>query len=314
MTDTCVPLSKLFHVEYGNKFDLNKQTRMDTGGVLFVGRSGVNQGVSARVAVIDKVTPYPAGALTVALGGSVLSTFVQQEPFYTAQNVAVLTPRDKDMGLKERLYYAAAIYENRHLYTAFGREANSTLRNIELPPHVPSWVNSVTIPDVDHFREPSSDEQVTITKWADFTISDLFDVERGGKSKPSEVEIPLVSASARNNAVTGRVKRTPSGGAGCITVNGNGSVGETFYQPEPFAATGDVHVLTPKTPLTPEASLFVCQAIRRAGEGYNYGRKWGLEAVKKTVIKLPADANGDPDWVTMTEYIQGLPYSAAIPA
>lgn len=84
---------------------------------------------------------YPAGSLTTALGGSrLLATFVQQEPFYTAQNVAVLQPKDSTMSPEVRLYYALAIASNRFRYTAFGREANRTLRSIPLPRRVPDWV------------------------------------------------------------------------------------------------------------------------------------------------------------------------------
>jgi hypothetical protein len=88
-------LDEIFSISYGNKFDMNKMQR-EGGDVAFVGRRGTNQGVSGFVPRLPDVPPYPAGLLTVALGGAILATYVQQKPFYTAQNVAVLRPRDED--------------------------------------------------------------------------------------------------------------------------------------------------------------------------------------------------------------------------
>jgi hypothetical protein len=49
------PLEELFHVTYGNKFDLNKMTPVPRieGGINFVGRSSENHGVSATVKKVD---------------------------------------------------------------------------------------------------------------------------------------------------------------------------------------------------------------------------------------------------------------------
>ena len=122
----------MFYISYGNKFDMNK---MNHGGdIAFVGRRGMDQGVSGFVERLPDVDPYPPLLLTVALGGAVLASFVQQHPFYTAQNVAVLAPYDEDMPLRERLYYASCIKHNAFRYLAFGREANRTLSALLFPP------------------------------------------------------------------------------------------------------------------------------------------------------------------------------------
>lgn len=79
------PLGDLFHVEYGNKLDMNKMTPTDPRtGIAFVGRvGGLNgkSGVSGYVEALPDLTPYPTGLITVALGGSrLLSSYVQQRP------------------------------------------------------------------------------------------------------------------------------------------------------------------------------------------------------------------------------------------
>ena len=142
----CV-ITKLFDIYHGNKFDLNKMTVLSSvgEGVSFVGRSASKNGVVAEVAVLSNVAPYSAGAITVALGGSALSSFVQPRPFYTAQNIDVLVPKF-DMTLDMKLYYCLCIEANRFRYSTFGREANRTLRYLQLPDKMstPEWVAGAT--------------------------------------------------------------------------------------------------------------------------------------------------------------------------
>lgn len=126
-------LGDLFEVRRGTDLDLCNLT-VSEHGVLFVSRSGRNNGVVARVEEVDSVAPRSAGLLTVALGGSVLETFVHDEPFYTAQNVAVLTPRFA-MTLSDKLHFATAIRMHQFRYN-YQRHANRTLTDLRLPlPH-----------------------------------------------------------------------------------------------------------------------------------------------------------------------------------
>ena len=103
-----VPISDLFDIEYGNKLNFNA-TVEDADGINFVTRSRSNLGVGGRVAAIDGVEPYPEGLITVSLGGSyLLSAFVQPGPFYTAQNIKVLKPK-QPMTFNEMAYYCSCI-------------------------------------------------------------------------------------------------------------------------------------------------------------------------------------------------------------
>lgn len=60
------------------------------------------------------------------------------------------------------------------------------------------------------------------------------------------------------------------------------------------------------------SALFLCAVIRMEKYRFNYGRKWGLERMKSSVIKLPVDSNGSPDWTFMETYIKALPFSSSI--
>ena len=76
-------LSNIFEVKYGINMELNvcdETTSDDPDGVAFVARTAENNGVSAYVKRVNGKEPQPAETITVAGGGSVLSTFVQKRP------------------------------------------------------------------------------------------------------------------------------------------------------------------------------------------------------------------------------------------
>ena len=154
MTHELVPLCDLFDIERGSKFDLNKMEKADHAedAVVFIDRSRERNGVSEFVEIKDGTTPYESGLITVALGGSALSSFVQSSPFYTGQNIDVLRPR-YPMSLDTKLYYCLCIEANQFRYSTYGREANRTLKTLAVPAlnTVPDWVTGVSQKAVENF-------------------------------------------------------------------------------------------------------------------------------------------------------------------
>lgn len=136
-----VAVSSIFEVRYGLNMELNS-LELDASGINFVSRTARNNGVSAKVKLIEKIPPLPSGLLTVAGGGSVLETFVQSESFYSGRDLYYLVP-PVDMSLEEKLFYCMAIRSNRYRFN-YGRQANRTLRDIMIPSResLPEWVHS----------------------------------------------------------------------------------------------------------------------------------------------------------------------------
>ncbi len=316
-------VADVFRVEYGNKLDMNKMKQTERlKGVAFVGRvGGLNgkSGVSGFVEAIPGKEPYPAGLLTVALGGSrLLSTYVQQLPFYTAQNVAVLTPRDESMPLNHRLYYAMCIKANDFRYSAFGREANRTLSSIEVPEKVPGWVDESEVPTVDGLAGadgPPVDLGDT-GEWGWFVYDELFDIKKGRRVKKADRRpgaTRFIGASEKNNGITDMNDLEPNFEPHCLTVPYNGnSVGVAFYQDKAFFACDDVTVLRTKDDVSQWALLFVAAVIRFERYRYTYGYKWGKARMVKSLLRLPQTQDGDPDWDLMESYVRGLPFSASV--
>ena len=121
-------LHRIFHVMMGNGIDAVLTTNT-APKYYYVSRNSNDNGVVGYVDEIEGETVFPAGAMSLALGGSFLgSCFIQKEPFYTAQNVAVLqekTPLSKHT----KLFVATIIRrECKTKYLAFGRELNTHFR------------------------------------------------------------------------------------------------------------------------------------------------------------------------------------------
>ena len=116
----------------GNKFDKNKMSH-DAPSINFVSRTGFNNGISDFVDKIDGTEPYPAGAITLALGGSVGSTFVQPKPFYTGQNVGVIEFENKSDKMKQ---FVAVVLNKvcSTQFSAFKNEINKHFkRDLSIP-------------------------------------------------------------------------------------------------------------------------------------------------------------------------------------
>lgn len=136
-------LHEIVDIDYGNKFDLQDMT-FENPTINFVSRTGNNNGVSSKVDLLTSKQPYPAGCLTIALGGSIGSTFYQTKDFYTGQNVAVIK-FPNDISIHARLFLATIImFEVKDRFIAFGRELNRHIKKdfiVRLPANngKPDW-------------------------------------------------------------------------------------------------------------------------------------------------------------------------------
>lgn len=121
-------VSDIFDVKYGINMELNtcdETTSYDPEGVAFVARTSENNGVSAYVKRIVGKEPQPEGTITVAGGGSVLSTFVQRRPFYSGRDLYLLLPKT-EISLNMKMFIVTVLYANQYRYS-YGRQANKTL-------------------------------------------------------------------------------------------------------------------------------------------------------------------------------------------
>lgn len=325
-------LSKLFNLEYPKTLIFSEQ-KLDANGINFVSSSANNNGVVGRVITNPNLKKYPAGVITVPLKGSVLSAFVQPEDCYVAHQIAVLTPK-KEMTDAEKLFYCLAIRKNQFRYN-FGRQADKTLSDIELPDTTPSWArNSNVSIIIDSVPIKNCVLSLDNRKWKYFRYDQVFEIFKGyyNKKPPTSEngEIPFIGATERNNGITSRhtledirnygktgkselmdEKRVFEGN--CITISNNGSVGYAFYQPSRFTCSHDVNPVYLKGKKMNEyTAMFLCGVIGLEKYRWNYGRKWRPKRMPSSLIKLPINKQGNPDWQFMEDFIKSLPYSAVL--
>lgn len=313
-------LIDLFEVRYGHSLELNRLKQCGLEGIPSVSRKMNDNGISAYVEPIDGIEPNPAGELTCALSGNgVLSTFIQERPYYTGFHIACLSPKIL-MTKQELLYYSVCIKANRYRYS-YGRQANRSIRDILLPAHeeIPEWVNSFDVNQFDQARAPfnSTENSIDIkgAKWKWFELQSLFEIKKGKrltKANMTEGGTPFIGSIDKNNGVSRFVGQAAIHEGNTISVNYNGSVAESFYQAVPFWASDDVNVLYPKFPLTPYIAMFIITLLKLEKYRFNFGRKWHVERMKISKIKLPTNSSGVPNWTLMENYIKSLNYSSSI--
>lgn len=365
-------LERICNITMGNKLDYYKMS-LDNPTVNFVGRSAANNGVAGKVDIVPGVMPYPAGSITVALGGSIGTACVQHEAFYTSQNVSVLE-LEKKVSRQAKLFLARLImYECKYKYVPFGRELNVHIRNdfsLWLPAvrdnnnepvideekkysdegYIPDWqfmedyINSLHNEPIRTNVSGIDVPMLNVSTWEDFYFVNtklypvkgtekhegIFRIAKGKRLTKEDMEegtTHFLGAIDSNNGVRDYIGQKPIHKAGCITVNYNGSVGEAFYQDEPFWASDDVNILYPTNwQISVNVGLFIATIIRMNKYRFTYGRKWKLERMADSVMELPVkrDSNGEPvldpdctysaegyipDWQFMEDYINSLPYS-----
>jgi hypothetical protein len=312
-----VKVSEIFDVKYGVNLELNKLTQTPVG-INFVSRTAKNNGVSAIVAPLNNVKPIPAGTISVAGGGSVMESFLQPKPYYSGRDLYYLTAKIK-LTDEEKLFYCSCLKANQYRFN-YGRQANRTLADLLIPSkdEIPSWVYKEKIHDFDtaersFTKEPSPSLKLELWGW--FKIEDIFDIKKGKrltKANMKKGDVPFIGSIDSNNGYREYIGQKPIHSGNTITVNYNGSVAEAFYQPKPFWASDDVNVLYPKFEMNQYSALFIASLIKLEKYRFNYGRKWHMERMKESKIKLPVLNNNEPDYHFMERYIKTLPFSKYI--
>lgn len=321
-------LSDIFYIYTGSKLDFDKQ-QIDQKGINFVSRNSNNNGVVGRINPDKNTKIFKKGDITVPLGGSyLLSAFVQDEDFVTAQNVDVLRPK-KYMTDIQKWFYCYVLRENRFKFSAFGREVNKYIQDIEVPDEIPEWVNDteLTLPKTNN--DEKNCDSIDFNNWKYFQISKLFNIERGIITSLNELEpglLPIVSATDKNQGIAyyGNVS---SKYINCLTASFNGvGTGYISYHDYPFNANADCGILIPKfEKFNKYIALFITTVMNQFKYKYSYGRKLSQERLADEYIKLPVmcDIEGHPtidnnkalsdngyvpDWEYMESYIKKLPY------
>jgi len=311
-------LDEIFEIRYSKSLELiNCQEELR--GICFVARSSSNNGIVARVKELDWLAPMPENAITVALGGSVLSSFYQNEPFYTSFHIACLYPKNS-LSKNEMLFYCYIIEMNKYRYN-YGRQANKTLKDILIPSidELPGWVKASNIEETfENTKIKEQKFQLQKENWKSFSMSDIFQLEKCKCSNATELlddgnEIAYVGAKKNDNGIMRYVQNVENlitkGDCVVFIGDGQGSVGFCTYQPVDFIGSTTL-TAGYNVNLNKFNAQFLITILDLERYRYSFGRKYGHNVVKDSKIKLPSTLNGFPDWQFMEDYIKSLPYSS----
>ena len=308
-------ISCLFNLKYGVNLELLRcEETTDSDGVNFVARTSQNNGVVARVKPIKGIVPQKAGTLSCATSGSVLSTFVQDEPYYSGRDLYVLTPK-VELTKEQKMFYAMVITQNKYRYS-YGRAANKTLKDIEIPSldECNTFIGDYKINPIKTIIDGKNTPVLITKNWKEFYLNDLFRIYAGKyyyKDEYNDGNTAYITASNEDNAIAKRIDIEPDFDGNVLTI---GKVGATtYYQSENFCATSDVNILRSVFRLNKYIGLFLVTVINFS-ENYkwNYGRQARISDCKEMVVRLPVSVEGQPDWQFMEDYIKSLPYSDII--
>ena len=154
-------------------------------------------------------------------------------------------------------------------------------------------------------------------KYAFFKFQDIFNLyQRYFNSIPeleNEGDIPFFSCSSINYGIKGYFKKELLEDKEClykpnaICVTNNGSVGFAYYIDTEFTCNTDVTVIYPKNyTLTPNIGNYISTVIMAERFRWCYGRKWKINRMKNSLIRLPVNEYGNIDYQYMESYMESL--------
>lgn len=322
--------SQIYKAEAHVKTDLVECSPKSDNAIAFISRTENNNGCDCFVKNLDISGVEDGNAIII--GDTTSTFFYQGDPFVAGDHIVVC--RADWINYRTALFVKAVLEKDRYRYS-YGRAFKMDLINsawIRLPQtlsKIPDWQymsdyifklekagGRGAIVNALKTGNSRVGNHVSTENWGDFKVSELFDVKKGKRlTKEDQLggETPYVGAIDSNNGVSNYIGQKAIHSGGTISLSYNGSVGEAFYQPEPFWATDDVNVLYPKpgTKLNQWTGLFICTILRQEKYRYSYGRKWVLESMNDTILRLPMKKN-KPDWDLMERQIRALPYGDRI--
>lgn len=166
--------------------------------------------------------------------------------------------------------------------------------------------------------------ELKVTGWKEFRVGDLissiYKAKAINKDDLSEADteydsIRYITRTAEDNGCELHAVRSELP-ANIIEVGNAISIGDTtatcFYQDEDFITGDHMVVVRADSWLNKYTGLFIVAMLRGEQYKYSYGRAFLMDRIKDTVLKLPVDQDGNPDWQFMEDYIKALPYGDRI--
>lgn len=148
---------------------------------------------------------------------------------------------------------------------------------------------------------------VDTESWAEFKVGDLFEkISRGTRLKKANRitgDKPLLTAGGYNNGVSEYIEKHDVLYAGTnLTID---MFGNSFVHTYPFYADDNILIFNNKK-YNENHLLFIKTALTYLKTQYGFQKQYRLNSVEKTVVKLPVDQTGQPDWNYMEAFMEQI--------
>ena len=165
---------------------------------------------------------------------------------------------------------------------------------------------------VEKVKEEKPKYKIDTKDWGKFRVGDLFTVYLGDYNNPKfltedENGIPLVSATAINNGISGYYKKTSD--LKVITKNKItwGKQCPYFYYQTTDFITGQGTYYLDVSALSFYTSLFICAVLNNEiSQKYDYNNCLIGKKLSEEIILLPITTKGSPDWQFMEDYMKNI--------
>lgn len=155
-----------------------------------------------------------------------------------------------------------------------------------------------------------------IDSWKEFSVGDLFSsIIKGKCDNASNLidgnEINYIGAKYNNNGLMKSCAKSENidfiSPGNCIAMigQGEGSAGYAIYLDSDFIGASSLN-LGYADWINSYTAHFVTTILCQEYDKYSFGRSWTGDRLKNTIIKLPVDSKGKPDWKFMEDYIKSL--------
>ena len=291
-----------------------------------------------------KYTYSEKPCLTVARSGSAGFVSYQKNGCVVGDSAKILLLPDEVATTEHYLFLQAMLTANRFKYT-YGRKVTEDkyLNDIiDLPTqhnadgsifidttcqysddgYVPDWQFMEDYIKSLHYKPLTTKNKIgqapdlNISEWKEFALTDIFtSLDTGKISNASDLDmgddLPYLGAKKDNNGVMQMCIDIPNkrskGNCVVMICDGEGSVGLANYMDSDFLGTVNLMLGYNEKYLNAYTGLFLATVLCQERPKYSFGRKWKTH-IPETIIKLPVNSDGNPDWQFMENYIKALPY------
>lgn len=300
------------------------------GSVPYITRTDTNNGWDGLVG--EQLDYHKDIGNVITVGLDTQSVFYQPIPFYTGQNIQVLSSIKMNKYVASFIIPILKIQMKKFNWGGNGATLGRLKRlKIILPvdekdepnyAYMEAYMRNEERTLLEQYKEfiktvrlQKEPEKVVFEgkRWKAFFMDEVFEIKssvRLTKDNMVAGNRPFVGASDSNNGVTAFVSNVNNSlDSNVLGVNYNGSVVDNFYHPYEAIFSDDVKRLHFKNYKDDKyAYLFVKQAILQQKSKFEYGYKFNGERMKRQQILLPVTISGEPDYAFMSAYMKRIEY------